>query len=646
MSAVVVSSVDWRASLDASLRLRNRVQRENPKSLIESYNSLLDRYNAAKSRIKQLEQSENFSRNHSFVSQPQAGSAEYEALRSKISSLQEELSSAWRLQAENSATSLRLKEAAERDERELMAKEEECNRLKTEAATARQALAEEKESRARQEKLLESTLEVVRREYQTIKQSYTALQTERDNINRENEQLLSQIIKTKQDHVRYVNEMNELVSSKRGGTNNVAAPMSSLDTEAATAQLAAQREAASKARAELLQVTEVDLTSSSSIIDALSWQQNFRVTVPKELKRSVKAHRGQCLTASISPSGATIVTGGTDGYVKLVDARTGFVKAALKGSKDSITCAVLNSEDTIMLAAGNDQTARLWALKPSAMSQFDKFEQKVTEKASSLTSKIQDRLRGTKPEPAPPSPTPGAAFVPRVLHTFLGHSSKINTCCLDGSLRAITGSHDRTIRLWDLNNGSCVTKIMCGSACNALSLSQGRGLELIASAHLDSHLRFFDASSGQIVKDLDDVHHQQVTSVEFSRDGQLCVSNSRDNTLKIVDTRTWRPLHSFEGPVKDPYRNLVNFNRACFSPDGQYVAAGGAQGSLYVWAVDSGRCMVSLNPDENYVASAHDEHSAHAPETAVSSVDWNKNGRQVVSTDLHGYLRFWENNEQ
>ena len=418
------------------------------------------------------------------------------------------------------------------------------------------------------------------------------------------------------------------------------------------------------------------MTSSNAIIDHLAWQQNFSVVLPRERRRTVYAHRGQCMSLAYSPSGQLIVCGGLDGFVKVLEARSGLVKAQLRGSTDAIMHCSVNADDSLMLAAGNDQTARIWALRPQSASIAQQVQHKVSDISTTLDKTLHtltDILPFGKPaSPAPPSvsaappaaattasgpappPFSTAGFVPKVIHTLNGHTAKIYAGCLDtdssrSSPRAFTGSYDRTIRVWDLHSGRELQKIMCGSSCNHLSLSSGRGIELIASAHLDGHVRLWDAHQAVAVRDLDALHHQQVTSVEFSRDALLLLTTSRDNTLAVVDTRTWQPLQRLEGPLKDPFRNLVNWSRAVFSPDAQYALAGGHLGSLYVWQVDSGKCVTTLNANPQYDGSAQslgrdaaESSGQQTPPTAISSVDWNRNGRQVVACDMQGNLFFWE----
>ena len=640
--------------------------------------TLLDRYTALRARQRDTDRSASPTQplsstpnNNTTPSQNQLSSssslAETQSLRDKLSRLQEELTNSYRLQAENNATSLRLKEQSEKDEKNLLQKEEQLDRAKKELLSLQQDMSRLREESSRKERLLESTVELVRNEYQGVKASLEVSEKDRERLRRENDQYIVRLMRVKEEQVKTVNEMNE--SMRKKGTALVGSDGSG------EVERKRREEDEEKKRGELLAV-DIDMTSSNAIIDQVAWQQHFHVTVPTERKRTVHAHRGQCMCVSYGPSGMLLVSGGTDGYVKVIDARSGIVKAQLRGSTDAIMHCSLSYDDGLLLAAGNDQTARVWALRPQAS-----FSQQMSSGVKDVASTLDKTLHsltdilpfGPKPSSAPTTPshssssspstssnpsklpTPfstSSSFPPRVMHTLNGHTNKIYAGSIDStSTRVYTGSHDRTIRVWDLaHGGACVKKVMCGSSCNHLSLSSGRTAEMVASAHLDGHVRVWDTVNYELVKELDDVHVQQVTSVEWSRDAQLLVTTSRDNTVAVIDTRTFRALHTLEGTTRDPYVNVVNWSRASFSPDAQYVVAGGHLGTVYVWAVDTGKVVATLNASREYDGSAASVGGGsdgwgggrESPSTAITSVDWNRNGRQVIVSDLGGNVFFWE----
>lgn len=89
--------------------------------------------------------------------------------------------------------------------------------------------------------------------------------------------------------------------------------------------------------------------------------------------------------------------------------------------------------------------------------------------------------------------------------------------------------------------------------------------QTLISGHLDNNIRLWDARTGAAIQELTGVHNGQITSVSmspgkkkrtidlllsiltiFSIDGTSLLTNSRDNTLKIIDVRMYDILKSFQ----------------------------------------------------------------------------------------------------
>ena len=176
----------------------------------------------------------------------------------------------------------------------------------------------------------------------------------------------------------------------------------------------------------------------------------------------------------------------------------------------------------------------------------------------------------------------------RQLHTFTGHTAKVQSSCYIDNTKIVSGSHDRTLRLWDVSKGYCTKTIFTLSSTNSVAAIDGN---IIASGHLDNNVRLWDSSSGNLIRELSG-HYSQVNCVVG--DGFQLSSCARDDTIRVYDLRMFQLLHTLSSPT---FRVPNNWSKHD-SQQGR-ICCGGSDGNIYVW--DGGELVQQLERHDGNV---------------------------------------------
>jgi serine/threonine protein kinase len=304
-----------------------------------------------------------------------------------------------------------------------------------------------------------------------------------------------------------------------------------------------------------------------------------------------------------------------------------------------------------------------------------------------------------------PRQQPPPAVVPVVetkRGTFLeGHSDSVwGVAFSPDSRRALSGSMDNTVRLWDVDFGQEVARFVGhtdGVTGVAISpdgrfvlssslddtvlrwdVAGGQGLgRLVAragrvfsvaispdgrhalSGHEDTTMRLWEVHTGREVCRLAG-HGGWVRGVAFSPDGRWALSGSEDTTVRLWEVATGRELRRLEGHT-GPVQCVA------FSPDGGHVVSGSTAGDLRLWEAESGRLLrrlvghtdwvrgVAFAPDGGRFASASDDETVRLWDArigeeiycfqghswSVLAVAFAPDGRSLVSGSDDATLGLW-----
>eukprot|EP00814_Leptocylindrus_danicus_P001554 CAMPEP_0116017934 /NCGR_PEP_ID=MMETSP0321-20121206/8351_1 /TAXON_ID=163516 /ORGANISM="Leptocylindrus danicus var. danicus, Strain B650" /LENGTH=550 /DNA_ID=CAMNT_0003488237 /DNA_START=59 /DNA_END=1712 /DNA_ORIENTATION=+ len=414
-------------------------------------------------------------------------------------------------------------------------------------------------------KMAEHTASIAEKHYVAFKDEMATLQKENIDLKAENTQLVNRLVSEKEKMMAQFNTMNEM-------------------NEKLQKEISLLRSMAKADREKLNNHNDGDnnITNSGDqrIKGGRMWGSGG-VIVPSTPKHVLNAHTNEITSIRYDPDCTNLVaTASSDSTVKIWDTGSGKVRATLRGSSGQPMLGVDFCSDMV-IGCSSDKTCRVWKSKTE-----------------------------------------------RMVHQLAGHASKV-TCCrfLPGAKEVLTGSADRSFRVWDIDRTTYKNTLTFRHGSSSTCVDTSSDSLTAVSGHLDGGLRFWDLRSGDRMAEITDLHENGVTSVMCSpTDGTKLLTNGRDSILKIVDIRMCDSIQSFSDT---DFRTTFNWSASTYSPDGNYVAAGsGTSGKVFVW-----------NVVKNKLEKKLEAHGA-----GVESVAWGRggsNGQQFSSVDKDGTLVLW-----
>ncbi|KAJ1413244.1 WD40/YVTN repeat-like-containing domain superfamily [Sesbania bispinosa] len=197
--------------------------------------------------------------------------------------------------------------------------------------------------------------------------------------------------------------------------------------------------------------------------------------------------------------------------------------------------------------------------------------------------------------------------------------------------KLITGGQDRSVKVWDTNTGSagfrhtltghtdkvCAVDVSKQLQCSMLQ----HGWTDHISGHVDGNLRLWDIQTGKLLSEVA-AHSLAVTSISLSRNGNVVLTSGRDNLHNLFDVRSLEVCGTFRATGN---KVASNWSRSCISPDSNHIAAGSADGSVYIWSISKGEIVSTLK-----------EHAS-----SVLCCGWSGIGKPLASADKNGIVCIW-----
>jgi WD40 repeat protein len=185
----------------------------------------------------------------------------------------------------------------------------------------------------------------------------------------------------------------------------------------------------------------------------------------------------------------------------------------------------------------------------------------------------------------------------------------------------VTASWDKTLRIWDVQNGTLVGEPFEGHQSSVYSVAVSPDDKRIASGGMDETVIIWDVNSRQMVFNPLVKHAHWVNCVCFSPDGKRFASGSTDSTVVVWDSETAAVLTTLS-------HHYLAVQCVAFSPDGLKLAYVSSDCTIRVCRTDNADLILEID--------------AHRDQYWVRSVVWSRDGEQLISASEDKTVQFWD----
>ncbi len=340
------------------------------------------------------------------------------------------------------------------------------------------------------------------------------------------------------------------------------------------------------------------------------WEDVRKLTSKSAAAITLKGHEAAINHVGFSPTGKQLVTTSADNTARVWDLdHSGAAIRALEPSGTGSSVARFSADGQLIAAAAGD-SVRLW---------------------DAGTGKLVRELSAGEKERVC-----SVAFSPtdkRLLAVGCGGGGDV--------------SH---VVLWDIDAGNELARLPGATDLPGFPLNEHNGpvgalafstdgkylaagfgsKNMLMSMTSPTPLKVWEVATRRLIRRLSG-HTNYCMSLDFSRDGKLLASGSRDGTAIIWSTETWRATQTLRNADKDSVFSQFQSGRpgmtedVAFSPDGKTLAMASREGTVQLWDVAGGKLLATLKG-----------HSS-----TVNAVVFSPDGRTLASGSGDQTVRLW-----
>jgi WD40 repeat protein/tetratricopeptide (TPR) repeat protein len=407
------------------------------------------------------------------------------------------------------------------------------------------------------------------------------------------------------------------------------------------------------------------------------------------------AHPSPVTAIAFSGDGTKLATADAQGTIKIwADAQNLTSKRpalrTLKGHQGTIARVGFSSDGKRLVSGSADKTARVWdlenagaAIRPLEHSGGDCWMARFSPDGQLIAAADGNRVRLWD-----------AATGRLVRDLSAGDGSRVFSVAFsptDSNLLA-TGHGGQAnvshVSLWDIHAGTEIARLPGATDLPGFEVTQHTGAVgalafspdgkylvagfgskwLISWLCSRTPLKVWEVATRRLLHRLTG-HAGACVSLDFTRDGTLLASASRDGTAIIWSTATWESTQRLQNAATDSRPGFM-VEDVAFSPDGNTLAIASREGSVQLWDVAGGKLLqglkghsgavqaVAFSPDGRTLASGGADQTVRLWNVqtrrelmqldpgaiqlgSVYTLTFSPDGKQLLTGGEHGGLAFW-----